>query len=98
MMEIPIPSVVGNESLVIACQTIQNPVERSHVWVVIRPIHRLGRLLRPARPRLPIIIVAIEVDRHLIRLVIEKALSHTELTRGFLELQATDDNAIDKLV
>src|SRR6266704_983039 len=48
--QIPVPGMVGDESLVVARQAIEYPVGRGNVRIVVGAIHLFRRLLVPTRP------------------------------------------------
>src|SRR5258707_8659538 len=47
-----------------------------HVRIIVRAINLFGRFFVPAGPGAPVEIAAVEVWRHLDRLIVEKALTH----------------------
>ena len=98
MCEIPVPGMVGDQSLVVARQAIQHPVGGSDVRIVVGPIHSFGRFHAPAGPTAPIEIAAIVIRRQLIGLIVEQTLAHAIWMWAVPELQAAPEHAIHELL
>src|ERR1700728_3209670 len=98
MIQIPLPRMVGDQTLMIASQTVEHPVCCGHVGVIVRTVDSFRSLLIPACPGFPIEVTVVVVWRHLVGLVIEETLAYAILVRSVLRLQATPEHAVDELL
>src|SRR5690348_11933044 len=90
--------MIRHQTVVVAGKPVQNPVRGGYVRIIVRTVYAFGVRLVPARPRGPVEILSVEVRRHLVRLVVEKAFADTELLEPILVLQAPPEHAIHELL
>ena len=98
MRQIPIPWMVRDKPVIVARQPIENPVGGGHVRIIVGTVHLLSGCFVPTGPALPVQIALIVVRRQLIGLIVEQTLADTILVRSIFVLQATPQNAVDKLL
>src|SRR5215471_15073841 len=82
----------------ISSQSIEDPICRGHMRVVVGSVDRLGCLLVPTGPRFPVELAVVKVGSHLVGLIIEKTLADSEGTRSVFGLQHSPKNVIYELL
>src|SRR5258708_10350322 len=98
ILDIPFPSMVRNQALMVACQPIEHPIRSRNVRIIIGAVYLFLRFFVPTRPRRPIEIAAVVTVWHFVRLVIEQALAHSVLMRTVFVLQSTPEDTVDELL
>src|SRR5581483_2479214 len=66
--------------------------------IIERAVHLLGSFLAPARPAVPVQVVAVVVRRQFVRLVVEKTLAHSILLLAVAVLQMSPEHSVDELL
>src|SRR6266498_1359175 len=90
--------MVGHEPLIVACQVIHHPIQRRNMGIIVGAVDPLGVLLVPTSPCTPVEVFAVIPGRHLVRLIVEKALANAVLVFSIFVLQSAPDDAIDELL
>src|SRR5690606_26325691 len=74
IFQVPFPGMVVHQALMVSGQTVEYPMGRGHMGIVVGPAGTVGMLMVPGRPSIEIDILAIGSFGKGIRLIVEHAL------------------------